>query len=249
MYFAINRLIVLGTQHTPLTIPWTLLTMLWRSFDQFINDYTFQLWHTGHDILQAVVYSFQMSTSSSAFISCPPAPVLLTSCKHSSKMRFLLLSLLLVLADCLHPRQQFEEFKVKFNKTYCCSDEEESRFKIFASNLKELELTKGKASYSTGVTQFADLTREEFRSFYLGGVKRPNPGILSKASAGSTPVSKRDLPTSVDWREKGVVSSVKNQGQCGSCWAFATTEMVESYAAIATGSLVQLLNSLLLMLF
>jgi len=164
----------------------------------------------------------------------------LTSCKHSSKMRFLLLSLLLVLADCLHPRQQFEDFKVKFNKTYCCSDEEESRFKIFASNLKELELTKGRASYSTGVTQFADLTREEFRSFYLGGVKRPNPGILSKASAGSTPVSKRDLPTSVDWREKGVVSSVKNQGQCGSCWAFATTEMVESYAAIATGSLLEL---------
>ena len=109
-----------------------------------------------------------------------------------------------------------------------------AQWKAFGSE-KELELTKGKASYSTGVTQFADLTREEFRSFYLGGVKRPNPGILSKASAGSTPVEKRDLPTSVDWREKGVVSSVKNQGQCGSCWAFATTEMVESYAAIATG--------------
>ena len=160
-------------------------------------------------------------------------------------MRFLLLSLLLVLADCLQPpRQQFEEFKVKFNKTYCCSDEEESRFKIFTSNLEELELSrmaKGTRGYSTGVTQFADLTREEFKSFYLGGVKRPNPGFLpNKASAGS--ISK-DLPTSVDWREKGVVSSVKNQGQCGSCWAFATTEMVESYAAIATGITIQLLNT------
>jgi len=158
-----------------------------------------------------------------------------------SKMRSLLLSLLLVLADCLEPRQQFEEFKVKFNKTYCCSDEEESRFKIFASNLEDLELTRATSSYSTGVTQFADLTEEEFRSFYLGGVKRPNPGTLSKASSGATgSVPKRDLPTSVDWREKGVVSSVKNQGQCGSCWAFATTEMVESYAAIATGSLLEL---------
>ena len=179
------------------------------------------------------------------FSKCPrrhqllsPVHLLLTSCKNSLKMRFLLLSLLLVLADCLEPRQQFEDFKVKFNKTYCCSDEEESRFKIFASNLEELELTRAKASYSTGVTQFADLTREEFRSFYLGGVKRPNPGMLSKASAtGPTAVENRDLPTSVDWREKGVVSSVKNQGQCGSCWAFATTEMVESYAAIATGFL------------
>ena len=177
------------------------------------------------------MYSFQISTASPAFISHPPPHFLQAL---SSKMRFLLLSLLLVLADCLQPpRQQFEDFKVKFNKTYSCSDEEESRFKIFTSNLEELELSmRTDASYSTGVTQFADLTKEEFRSFYLGGVKRPSPGFLPKASAGST---KRDLPTSVDWREKGVVSSVKNQGQCGSCWAFATTEMVESYAAIATG--------------
>ena len=74
-------------------------------------------------------------------------------------MRFLLISLLLVIADCLGPRQQFEEFKVKFNKTYCCSDEEESRFQIFTSNLEDLEVrrTTG-SSYSTGVTQFADLT-------------------------------------------------------------------------------------------
>ena len=183
-------------------------------------------------ILQAAVYSFHMPTSSSATISSPPAHLQ----QAVSKMRSLLLSLLLVLADCLEPRQQFEEFKVKFNKTYCCSDEEESRFKIFASNLEDLELTRATSSYSTGVTQFADLTEEEFRSFYLGGVKKPNPGTLSKASSGATgSVPKRDLPTSVDWREKGVVSSVKNQGQCGSCWAFATTEMVESYAAIATG--------------
>ena len=151
-------------------------------------------------------------------------------------MRFLILSFLLILADCLEPRQQFEEFKVKFNKSYCNSDEEESRFKTFASKLEELEVRRRtKRSYSTGVTQFADLTKEEFRSFYLGGAKRPNPGILSSAgSTGSVP-KKRELPTSVDWREKGVVSSVKNQGQCGSCWALATTEMVESYAAIATG--------------
>lgn len=47
----------------------------------------------------------------------------------------------------------------------------------------------------------------------------------------------KDLPESVDWRDKGAITPVKNQGQCGSCWAFATTEMIESYAAIASGEL------------
>merc|ERR1712126_353483 len=139
-----------------------------------------------------------------------------TAWKNFGRMRtILLLPLLLALVEC-QVRQQFDEFKVKFNKTYSSSNEEETRFKIFASNLVELELTKTKASYSTGVTQFFDLTREEFRTFYLGRVKRPNPGVLPKAD---TKASKKSLPTSMDWREHGVVSAVKNQGQCGSCWA------------------------------
>merc|ERR1712156_831925 len=163
---------------------------------------------------------------------CPACRAAAWSWTNYGTMKILLLPLLLVLVECKEVRQHFEEFKVKFNKTYSSSNEEETRFKIFISNLVELELTKTKASYSTGVTQFFDLTTEEFRTFYLGGVKRPNPGVLPKADAKA---SKKSLPTSMDWREHGVVSAVKNQGQCGSCWAFATTEMVESYAAIATG--------------
>merc|ERR1712004_202526 len=112
-----------------------------------------------------------------------------TAWKNFGRMRtILLLPLLLALVECKEVRQQFEEFKVKFNKTYS------------SSNLEELELTKTKASYSTGVTQFSDLTREEFRTFYLGGVKRPNPGVLPKADAKA---SKKSLPTSMDWREHG----------------------------------------------
>jgi len=47
----------------------------------------------------------------------------------------------------------------------------------------------------------------------------------------------KPLPVAVDWRSKGVVSDVKDQGQCGSCWAFGTTATVESHVALATGML------------
>jgi cathepsin L len=48
------------------------------------------------------------------------------------------------------------------------------------------------------------------------------------------------LPPSVDWREKGVLTAVKDQGECGSCWTFATAESVEAYYALATGNLLDL---------
>ena len=55
-----------------------------------------------------------------------------------------------------------------------------------------------------------------------------------------TRTSPSQLPESVDWREKNVVTDVKNQGACGSCWAFAATEQIESYTAIASGQLTKL---------
>jgi len=65
-------------------------------------------------------------------------------------------------------------------------------------------------------------------------------GLKGGKSVHKAKVSLSELPTSVDWREAGVVSPVKNQGHCGSCWAFATTATVESHIALETGLLFSL---------
>jgi len=129
----------------------------------------------------------------------------------------------------------FSKFVKEHGKVYNTREEMIHRQKIFAENLQKIEQhNRAGASYKMGVNQFTDLTEEEFRSQFLGYRHVPLPQTAAPAS----PVRRnKALPDSVDWRDKDVITAVKNQGQCGSCWAFATTEMIESYAALAAGSL------------
>ncbi|XP_017275247.1 cathepsin F [Kryptolebias marmoratus] len=134
---------------------------------------------------------------------------------------------------------QFKEFMVKYNKVYSSQEEASRRLRIFHENLKTAEklqdLDQGSAEY--GVTKFSDLTEEEFRSTYL------NP-LLSQWTLHRpmkpAPPAKGSAPDSWDWRDHGAVSSVKNQGMCGSCWAFSVTGNIEGQWFLKNGALLSL---------
>eukprot|EP00928_Gymnodinium_smaydae_P070051 TRINITY_DN53993_c0_g1_i1.p1 TRINITY_DN53993_c0_g1~~TRINITY_DN53993_c0_g1_i1.p1 ORF type:complete len:376 (-),score=68.99 TRINITY_DN53993_c0_g1_i1:52-1179(-) len=86
------------------------------------------------------------------------------------------------------------------------------------------------------VNEFTDWTNEEFRALRHGRISQPFSLLGSAAKVAEPSVALADLPDSMDWRAKeGVVTPAKNQGGCGSCWAFSTVETLESHLAIATG--------------
>ena len=104
---------------------------------------------------------------------------------------------------------------------------------VFAANLAQMKAVNARPdqSWFAAPNQFSDLTHAEFRAYVKGSGVGP---ILSGAER--PPAFEGDLPPSVDWRQtEGVVTAVKNQGQCGSCWAFSATETMESLYALATG--------------
>jgi len=151
-------------------------------------------------------------------------------------MKLVILSALLGLAAASYADLQFAAFREHHGKHYATRAEVNLRMEVFHANLAKIEEhNKSGAGWTMAVNQFSDLTEAEFESLHMGGYKRlPQSG----AAAPSFQAKPRgELPDSVDWREKGAVSEVKNQGSCGSCWAFCTTEQIESYAAIETGAL------------
>lgn len=132
----------------------------------------------------------------------------------------------------------FYEFQEKFSKRYFSFDELEVRFNIFSSNLRSIvkHNQDHTQNFTMGINQFSDLTREEFKNLYIGH-------HLSVENFGCQTYSfntSNNILDSIDWTTKGVVNLVRDQGQCGSCWAFATTANAESVWAISNGLLLDL---------
>ena len=141
--------------------------------------------------------------------------------------------------------QLFAEFQRTHGKYYASSEEHANRYQIFVNNLNAAHAKNAarqspdEATY--GITQFSDLTPEEFRSQYLmppGAVA----GMVAELAQDTehhwqptTNVRRATLPTTFDWRSnsKTVITPVQNQGSCGSCWAFSAAEELESMAALA----------------
>jgi len=138
----------------------------------------------------------------------------------------------------------FEAFMTKYNRKYSSDAEKERRFNAFVTSYQFIQDQNAKQkSYVLGVNKFADLTLEEFSAQYFG-FQAPAPGKSlwgdSVPPMGTQQYSGKALPDSVDWVAQGAVTPVKDQGTCGSCWAFASTGAVEGAWFIASGKLVSL---------
>jgi hypothetical protein len=130
--------------------------------------------------------------------------------------------------------ERFKVFVSDYKKIYKDYNETFARFRIFQESLDRQEklnlLEKSKGGTAVyGVNKFSDLTEDEFAA------SRLTPTSVFKAVSRKATVPTLPggvLPSSFDWRSRGVVTAIKDQKRCGSCWAFSVVETVESRAAI-----------------
>nr|AAD28477.1 papain-like cysteine protease [Sandersonia aurantiaca] len=125
-------------------------------------------------------------------------------------------------------------------------DQKQKRFNVFKENVKFIhEFNKNKdVTFKLALNKFGDMTNQEFRAKYAGSKvhhHRTMKGSRHGSGSGAKFMYENAVaPPSIDWRERGAVAAVKNQGQCGSCWAFSAIAAVEGINQIVTKELVPL---------
>ncbi|KAG5033095.1 hypothetical protein AAZX31_06G255100 [Glycine max] len=155
---------------------------------------------------------------------------------------FLLLAVAISQVMCrkLHEtsmRERHEQWMTEYGKVYKDAAEKDKRFQIFKDNVEFIESfnADGNKPYKLGVNHLADLTVEEFKAS-RNGFKRPHEFSTTTFKYENVTA----IPAAIDWRTKGAVTPIKDQGQCGSCWAFSTIAATEGIHQITTGKLVSL---------
>lgn len=134
--------------------------------------------------------------------------------------------------------KSFYEHIVKYNLKFGDGKEFVKRLSIFAENLKTIEEHNAAGhSWKMGQNKFSHLTFDEFKDEVRIGGYRPPMLRKSGDKVHEAPADMSSVPKSVDWRNEGAVTPVKDQGQCGSCWSFSTTGALEGAYKIKNGNL------------
>ncbi|TKY66747.1 Senescence-specific cysteine protease SAG39 [Spatholobus suberectus] len=136
--------------------------------------------------------------------------------------------------------ERHEQWMKKYGKVYKDAEEKQKRFLIFKDNVEFIESfnVAGYKPYKLGINHLADKTNEEFMASHNG--YKTSQGLRNTAQTPFKYENVTDIPTAVDWRQKGAVSPIKDQGNCGSCWAFSTVAAAEGIYQITTANLVSL---------
>lgn len=164
-------------------------------------------------------------------------------------MKFLIVALAFVsvcsAASIFNPELDnfWEEFKSLHNKQYLNNEEENLRRTVWEDNLNfinkhNLEASLGKHTYRVKMNKYGDLTNREFVAM-LNGYNKTGE-MVKQTGARFLKPSNVQIPDSVDWRTQGYVTPIKDQGQCGSCWAFSAVASLEGQHFKAASQLVSL---------
>jgi len=160
------------------------------------------------------------------------------------KLVIILLFSSCALASSKKEAEQWHQYKVEHSKEYT-AEQEIKRFQIWRNNVAMVErhneeAEQGLHGYRMAINKFSDLTDDEFESTMLGYL--PETGDESEVHYFQV----RATPDEVDYRDEGLVTPVKNQGHCGSCWAFSATGGIEGVWAKKVGELISVSEQQLL---